>query len=280
MRLFVIPLTPRRAFVYGHRVVEASTKKPSILDRAITKSSNLWLQWEKYEKGWQKQLTVYGNKLLRQISYEEWSLKSIPTLSRNIPGSEREKVPVVYPPSVMTKAEIPKLLRKLGTEKSGQHRRLLIWSIVGMPIVAPFALLEYRTYHFSIWHLEHIPIGEGGRHLEFLVKNNLLDLQPDTELDRIYKTKIEDVTQDADKEAIKKAAEVGKMDEAAEEHLQEEFELIEEPRAKEVAEVLKIPPLVVELERACEQVHEQLEKRRKETYYHPKPPRKDQMHKL
>ncbi|KAF3917779.1 hypothetical protein ABW20_dc0103055 [Dactylellina cionopaga] len=106
---------------------------------------------------------------------------------------------------------------------------------------------------------------QGGRHLEFLVKNKLLDPQPDTELDRIYKTKIETVAKDVHiaQEVIEKAAEAGKMDEAAEEHLQEELELIEEPKAREVAEVLKIPQLVVELERACEQVHEQLEEGRK-----------------
>jgi len=50
------------------------------------------------------------------------------------------------------------------------------------------------------------------------------------------------------------------MDEAAEDLVKEEIELITEPKAKEVAEVLKIPQLVVELERACEQVHEQLER--------------------
>ncbi|KAF3081617.1 hypothetical protein TWF569_004972 [Orbilia oligospora] len=269
MRLFLIPLTPRRAFVYGHHVAQEVTKKRSLLDRAITKSSDIWLKWEKYEKGWQKQLTVHGNRLLRRIPYQEWSLKSISALPRNIPDNERQKVPVVYPPSVMTPGEIPRLLHKLGTENSGMHRRLLMWCLIGMPISAPFALVpiipNIPFFYLVFRAYSHWRALQGGRHLEFLVKNNLLDPQPDTQLDRIYKTKIERVVEDVniDKETIQQAAEAGVMDEAAEEHLQEEFELIGEPTAKEVAEVLKIPQLVVELERACEQVHEQVEEKRK-----------------
>ncbi|RVD86404.1 uncharacterized protein DFL_004681 [Arthrobotrys flagrans] len=270
MRLFLIPLTPRRAFVYGHHVVQEANKRRSLLDRAITKSSDLWLRWEKYEKGWQKQLTVHGNRLLRRIPYQEWALKSVSALPRNIPDNERQKVPVIYPPSVMTPGEIPKLLHRLGTEKSGMHRRLLIWCFIGMPISAPFALVpiipNIPFFYLVFRAYSHWRALQGGRHLEFLVKNNLLDPQPDTQLDRIYKTKIERVAEyvDIDKETIKQAAEAGVMDEAAEEHLQEEFELIEEPTAKEVAEVLKIPQLVVELERACEQVHLLVEEKRKE----------------
>ncbi|KAK6333279.1 hypothetical protein TWF718_011099 [Orbilia javanica] len=275
MRLFLIPLTPRRAFVYGHHVAQETTKRRSLLDRAITKSSDIWLKWEKYEKGWQKQLTVHGNRLLRRIPYQEWSLKSISALPRNIPDNERQKIPVTYPPSVMTPGEIPKLLHRLGTEKAGMHRRLLIWCLVGLPISAPFGLVpiipNIPFFYLVFRAYSHWRALQGGRHLEFLVKNNLLDPQPDSQLDRIYTTKIETVAEyvSINKETIQKAAEAGVMDEAAEEHLQEEFELIEEPTAKEVAEVLKIPQLVVELERACEQVHDQVEARRKE-------PKKDQ----
>ncbi|KAK6354816.1 hypothetical protein TWF696_003948 [Orbilia brochopaga] len=273
MRLFLIPLTPRRAFVYGHRLLgEGHKKKPSLLDRAITKSSEIWLKWENYEKGWQKKLTVYGNGLLRRISYEEWALKSIPALARGVSASDHAKVPVVYPPSVMTPAEIPGLLHKLGTEKRGAHKRLLIWSIIGMPISAPFALIpiipNIPFFYLAFRAYSHWRALQGGHHLEFLVKNNLLDPQPDPQLDRIYKKKVEAVAEvaDIDDAKIEKAAETGTMDEAAEEHLGEEFLLVEEPQAKEVSEVLKIPQLVVELQRACEQVQAQLkEQQRKQT---------------
>ncbi|KAF3902442.1 hypothetical protein ABW21_db0200832 [Orbilia brochopaga] len=277
MRLFVIPLTPRRAFVYGHRLLgEGHKKRPSLLDRAITKSSEIWLKWENYEKGWQKKLTVYGNGLLRRISYEEWALKSIPALARGATATDHPKVSVVYPPSVMTPAEIPGLLHKLGTEKRAMHKRLLIWSFVGMPISAPFALIPMQVapipnipfFYLAFRAYSHWRALQGGRHLEFLVKNNLLDPQPDPQLDRIYKTKVEAVAEDADIDdaKIEKAAETGTMDEAAEEHLGEEFLLVEEPQAKEVSEVLKIPQLVVELQRACEQVQAQLkEQQEKET---------------
>ncbi|EPS41453.1 hypothetical protein H072_4622 [Dactylellina haptotyla CBS 200.50] len=119
-------------------------------------------------------------------------------------------------------------------------------SVARIPNI-PFFYLAFRAY--SHWRAL-----QGGRHLEFLVKNKLLDPQPDPRLDGIYKSKIETVVKDInlDSEKIAKAAEAGVLDEAAEEHLKEELELIEQP--KEIAEVLEIPQLVVELERACEQL--------------------------
>ncbi|KAK6538862.1 hypothetical protein TWF694_010422 [Orbilia ellipsospora] len=263
MRLFVIPLTSRRAFVYGHRVVQPA-QKPSIIDRAITKSSDLWLKWEKHEKGWKKHVTTWGNGMLRRIPYHEWSLKSIPAISRGIPDSDRQKVPVVYPPSVMTQVEIPGLLQKLGTEKSGEHKRRLMWCFIGMPLTIPFAaipIIPNLPFFYLVFRAySHWRAIQGGRHLQFLVHKNLLDPQPDTRLDMIYKSKIETVAKNVDipAEKIIKAAEAGVMDEAAQEHLNEELELIEHP--KQIAEALEIPQLVVEIERACEQVHEKLKK--------------------
>ncbi|KAJ6261340.1 hypothetical protein Dda_4010 [Drechslerella dactyloides] len=125
----------------------------------MIKSSEIWLKWEQYEKGWQKRLTVYGNG-----------------------GSQINSSPFT------------------GSLRFGPSETL-----------------------------------QGGRHLEFLVKNGLLDPQPDPQLDRIYKKKVEAVAEDAniDDAKIEKAAATGTMDEAAEEHLGEEFLLIEEPQAQE-----------------------------------------------
>ncbi|KAF3909618.1 hypothetical protein AA313_de0206731 [Arthrobotrys entomopaga] len=264
MRLFVIPLTSRRAFVYGHRVVQPA-QKPSIIDRVITKSSDLWLRWEKHEKGWKKHVTTWGNGMLRRIPYHEWSLKSIPTISRKIPDSDRQKVPVIYPPSVMTPVEIPGLLQKLSTERSGEHRRRMMWCFIGMPLTIPFVAIPMQVNPQNTKPYSHWRAIQGGRHLQFLVGKNLLDPQPDTRLDGIYKSKIETVAKvvDIPAEKITKAAEAGVMDEAAQEHLDEELKLIEHP--KQIAEALEIPQLVVELERACEQVNEELQKTKKKS---------------
>lgn len=70
-------------------------------------------------------------------------LKSIPPLSarRKQDEIDLQRVEVIYPPSVIKENRIPEIIKKLATERNDIHRSRLIWSIVGMPIVAPFALV-------------------------------------------------------------------------------------------------------------------------------------------
>jgi hypothetical protein len=86
----------------------------------------------------------YGNQALKRIPYEEWGLKSIPPLSarrkeEEITGSEL--VEVAFPKSVIPEERVHDVLRALGTERQGLHRKRMLWSFVGMPISAPFALV-------------------------------------------------------------------------------------------------------------------------------------------
>lgn len=52
-----------------------------------------------------------------------------------------KKIEVFYPPSILHEKEVPEIVRKLATERRGLHRQRMIWSIIGMPVVAPFALV-------------------------------------------------------------------------------------------------------------------------------------------
>ena len=101
--------------------------------------------WEKYEKGWQKKVTVYGNKLFQRLSFEEWGLKSIPPLSPKRRAEELEgktKSIVEYPGSLLKPAEVTNILRRYGSsDKQSYHRKWFWWSIIGMPITAPAALV-------------------------------------------------------------------------------------------------------------------------------------------
>lgn len=104
----------------------------------------MWAGWEKKESGWQRKVVDYGNQALKRIPFEEWGLKSIPPLSARRQKEEiagKESVEVSFPSSVIPDGKIRDVLRTLSTERYGLHRKRLIWSVVGMPIVAPFALV-------------------------------------------------------------------------------------------------------------------------------------------
>jgi hypothetical protein len=144
MRLFLLPISTRRTLLYCQRLHLASTEKQGWLDKGRLKAVDLWASWEKKESGWQKKLVDYGNQALKRIPYEEWGLKTIPPISERRRAEElsaKGPVEVLFPPTLIPEEKVLDLLKTLGTERHGLHKKRMIWSIVGMPIVAPFALV-------------------------------------------------------------------------------------------------------------------------------------------
>ncbi|KAI5839312.1 mitochondrial K+-H+ exchange-related-domain-containing protein [Morchella snyderi] len=256
MRLYLIPISTRRTLIYGQRLNKITHPHPSLADKASARAAKVWLSWENGKAGWQRSLTDAGNKLFNRIPYEEWGLKSIPPLSarRKQDEMDHQRVEVIYPPSIIKENRIPEIIKTLATERNDIHRSRLIWSIVGMPIVAPFALVPiipnipffYLLYRaFSHWKAL-----AGAKHLEFLVNNQLLQPTPTTELDSLYRNKLE--TEAEFKEKIL--------------HDFEEVMLINPRDAKEIAASIEVPALAVECERACAQVRESLRTRSDENF--------------
>jgi len=136
MRLIVLPLTNKRRLLYCAKAIATSKDTQSLSDRAINRAAAFWTSWvvtnerqsltlkEQKEKGWQKTVTKYGNKLLDRIPYEEWSLKSLPSLPS---GNEAEKsrkasathastysqVAVLFPASIIPQTSIPSIISVL-----------------------------------------------------------------------------------------------------------------------------------------------------------------------
>lgn len=151
MRLFLLPISTRRALIYCERRSAAAGEKPSVLDKVTNKANQTWADWEKvsaevpwYKGGWKKTVTVQGNRVLRRIPYQEWGLKTIPALSSRRREAElegSEVLEVKYPGLFLKSERVSPILQQLATERQSLHRKRLWWSIIGMPISAPFALV-------------------------------------------------------------------------------------------------------------------------------------------
>ena len=144
MRLFLLPLSTRQSLIYCQKRSRLPGQN-TYLDRVTSKASETWMKWEKHEKGWQKRVTVYGNKLFQRLPFEEWGLKSIPPLSAKRRAEELEgktKSTVDYPRSLLKPAEVERIIQDYGSDaRQGYHRKWLWGSIIGMPITFPFGLI-------------------------------------------------------------------------------------------------------------------------------------------
>lgn len=146
MRLFLLPVSTRRTLIYCERVQGQlnGAAKPPLQERVINKASATWAQWEAAEKGWQKQVTVYGNGLFRRIPFEEWGLKTIPPATKGrIDDIDRGKLKLqcLFPSAFISGTRVPVVLKALATERQALHRKRMWQCIAWMPVVAPFALV-------------------------------------------------------------------------------------------------------------------------------------------
>lgn len=144
MRLFLIPVSTRRALIYARPLRKDIAKELSYLDRATTKAAQTWASWEEAEKGWKKQLVTWGNRVQQRIPFEEWGLKSIPSLkSQQKVDKEhgQKKIEVLYPANAVRSEKIPSLLHKIATERQEFHKSKMRWSLGLAPLTAPFGLV-------------------------------------------------------------------------------------------------------------------------------------------
>lgn len=246
IRLLLLPISTRRTLIYCQRLKAITAAKQGWLDKGTTRAANLWASWEKKESGWQRKVVDYGNQALKRIPYEEWGLKSIPPLSSRRKESEssgKEMVEVLFPDTLIPKDTVMGVLRTMATERQGLHKQRLVWSIVGMPIVAPFALvpiipnLPFFYLVFRAW--SHWRALSGSKHIEFLLDKNLITPQSSPILNELYKSGERPFDISASKNNT-------------------ETMVLHNSDGKRIAEALEIPELSVELDRAVWQVEKAL----------------------
>ena len=166
MRIYLLPISTRRALIYcepkSHQIPLAQR---TYLDRIVEKGNTTWADWEKNTDStfdWKRRTTTYGNMLFRRIPFEEWGLKSVPSLKNKdreavqslaSPGEHgsqtdqskgaAKKVEVLYPRLYQSLCETAPLdtFKKLVESRMDLHRSRRNWSIIGIPLTIPFALV-------------------------------------------------------------------------------------------------------------------------------------------
>ena len=144
MRLFLIPISTRRALIYARPFRRDAARELSVLDRATTKAAQTWASWEEADKGWKKHLVTWGNRVQQRIPFEEWGLKSIPSINaqrRIDENHERTRIDMMFPGNAVHLEKIPTILRTIATERQEFHRRKMWWSFAMAPITAPLGLI-------------------------------------------------------------------------------------------------------------------------------------------
>ncbi|TVY21681.1 Uncharacterized protein LARI1_G001143 [Lachnellula arida] len=263
MRLFLLPISTRRTLIYCQRLNVTTTNEQTNLalrwiDKGSVKAASLWAGWEKKESGWQKWLVNRGNAALRRIAYEEWGLKSIPALSTRRKAEElkekgKKTVEVSFPQSLIPEETVTELLKKLGTERQGLHKRSLYWCFVGMPVAAPFGLIpivpNIPFFYLAFRAYSHWKALSGSKHLEFLVNNKLVTPRPSKILDELYSTGKLSFDTPSVSTAEKSSANLNDL---------EEKMILHKSDGKRIAEALELPELDMELDRAVWQVERAL----------------------
>lgn len=223
--------------------------------------------WEKYESGWQKKVTVYGNKLFQRLPYEEWGLKSVVPLSETRRAEElerRTKSNVKYPSSILGEERVRELLKWYASHERQRYHRKWMWaSLFGMPITAPVALLPVIPNLPFFWLVfrwwSHWRAQNGSKHVEFLLDNELLDLAPSSAsctLDTAYAVarvglSLRDI--DETVKAMEERRTVQPRFASKKQQLPEQMLLLKGDGAL-IAKCLEIPELGAEVERAVWQV--------------------------
>jgi hypothetical protein len=268
MRLFLLPISTRRSLIYCERVHEKAPKDRSIVDKVTIKANETWAAWEKDDKAvgnWKKKVTYYGNQALSRIPYEEWGLKTLPTLTPQRKQSileGKEKYEVLFPSRYMKQEKLPGVLQALAKDRQLMHRSKLMWSIIIMPFTAPFMLVPvvpnlpffyvlYRAY-------SHWTALKGSKYLEFLLKHNLPTPTPSSALDEVYTAGLMYPTRQLSRVAPNPTAahadEVAGVVHKLTNNETKDVMVLQRWNGKLIAEQFNLPDMEVEIERAVEQV--------------------------
>lgn len=181
--------------------------KPRIDDRLAQKAAKTWSTWTKSDVQWKRKIVGWANVAMERISYEEWSLKTIPAKHAHLRRTAEEKqhvsveeierhslntenITVEYPGTMMTTAQAMDRLRGLSQKGQSYHNRYFWLSAIGAPLTLPMAALpvipNLPGFYLLFRAWSHWKALEGAKHLSYLVADNHLSLQDNARLNRLY----------------------------------------------------------------------------------------------
>ncbi|KAI9663189.1 MAG: hypothetical protein M1821_008237 [Bathelium mastoideum] len=271
MRVFLLPISTRRALIYCERVKPQPTAdgKPPILDRITQRVSKTWAEWEKSEEkgihAWKKTVTRYGNAAFKRIPYEEWGLKSIPPISKKRTAAiekAKPKIEVLFPGLFLKEHKVLDILRALASERQPLHRRRMIWSAVGAPLTLPFALIpiipNIPGFYLLFRAWSHYRALYGARHLEELLDQDCAVPTSSSTLDELYAAGLMNPSRQGTRNApvptVDEVRRVADLVSRQTNNGTEDVMLLQGWNGKLIAEKFELPEMEVEVERAVEQV--------------------------
>ncbi|RSH88439.1 uncharacterized protein EHS24_000984 [Apiotrichum porosum] len=167
----------------------------SIVTRALTKASDLWLGFGEKDKGtWQRKVFERGEKLMDRIEYEEWALKSIHEdqgvkIAKKGEEQERIEISLLRPAGLGVPPLLPKLHRAL-IHRIPHHRKMMIRFLVFSPITWPFAIIPVIPnfpLFYVLWRAwSHYKAWRGATYLEAVLKAGMITEKESSTLDNIY----------------------------------------------------------------------------------------------
>ncbi|KAF7597611.1 hypothetical protein BBP40_000089 [Aspergillus hancockii] len=258
MRLFVIPISTRQALIYARPLRRDHAKELSIIDRVTSKAAETWAKWEEADKGWKKHLVSWGNRVQQRIPYEEWGLKSIPSLNaqrrlNELHGSK--KIDVLFPGNAIKIEKLHSILHKIATERQDLHLRKMWWSFGAAPFTAPIGLIpvipNIPFFYLVYRGWSHLRALNGSKHLEFLVEKDLLNPISLPALERLYAKRVSRALEKTSSE--QSTSSMVEDVENSDDRL-----LLRMDDAKKLASILEAPELALEAERAIVQIEEKL----------------------
>ncbi|PYH48423.1 mitochondrial K+-H+ exchange-related family protein [Aspergillus saccharolyticus JOP 1030-1] len=275
MRIFIVPISTRRALIYARPVGQEVSKERTYIDKITNKAAETWAKWEEADKGWKKHLVSWGNKVQQRIPYQEWGLKSIPSLSsqRRIDKTYgTKKVDVLFPGNAIRSEKLHSLLHAIATERQDLHRKRMWWSFLATPLTAPIGLLpvvpNIPFFYLVYRGWSHCRALNGSKHLEYLLEKNLLNPISYPALEKLYAKRVSHALEytKLDKPLPEMVEDVEKSDDRL---------LLRMSDAKKLATILEAPDLALEAERAIVQVQEQLNPHDREDKSQSPPKEKD-----
>lgn len=279
MRIFLLPISTRRALVYSQRVTQKPVGDLSYVERATKKAADTWAKWEAADRGWQKKFTQYGNQGLQRISYQEWGLKSFPPLTQTVQAedmaamADNKRFVVHYPANIMKEEDVPKVLARLAKERKQLHWSRFVWSMVGIPFTIPFGLIPVLPnipfFYLTFRCYSHWRALKGSDHLDFILDHRIFRPVSSPQIESVYQKTVPEL-QDSFTFVTRNQVLDGTE---PEEHM-----LLTASSHTLIAKSLQVPELSLEVERAVRQVEASLQKEdlaRKESQQIEAPSEKD-----